>query len=355
MTEPNEERRVREIPTDQESVDSSAETAALAAPPTARGGGRISLGALRAVGVEALGLTTFYLLVIIYFSVTADHFLTYSNALAILSNVTLIGIVSIGQALAIISGGFDLSVSGTVPLGAVTFVIFSNMGLPLPVAILLAVLCGSVVGLVNALIITRIGINPLITTLGTLSIASGLAYTVTNGQTVTLKNLDNAALANTTVGGIPYYVIALVLLALISFFVLRNTVFGRMLYAIGGNREASRLAGIRIDLITSSVYVISGSLAAFAGVIISSELLAGTPTVGSDAALSSIAAVILGGAALTGGVGGIPGTLVGVLVLGTIANGMALLAVPAFYQQVATGAVLLLAVGFGRLRSLLNH
>lgn len=313
----------------------------------------LSMNTLRAVGIEALGLTTFYVLVIIFFAISAEHFVSYSNALAILSNVTLIGIVSIGQALAIISGGFDLSVSGTVPLGAVSFVIFSNMGLPLPVAVLLAVMTGSCVGLVNALIITRIGINPLITTLGTLSVSTGVAYTLTNGQTVSLKNFDYAVLANTTPGGISYYVIALVVLVGASIFLLRNTIFGRMLYAIGGNREASRLAGIRIDLITSSVYVFSGSLAAFAGVIISSELLAGTPTVGSDAALSSIAAVILGGAALTGGVGGIPGTLVGVLVLGTIANGMALMAVPAFYQQIATGAVLLLAVGFGRLRTLL--
>ncbi|MDQ6945242.1 MAG: ABC transporter permease [Actinomycetota bacterium] len=308
---------------------------------------------LRAFGVEALGLTTFYVLVIIFFSVAAPHFLTYSNTLAILSTVTLIGIVSIGQALAIISGGFDLSVSGTVPLGAVLFAVLINHGVPVPLAILLATLSGSTVGLVNGLIVTRLGINPLITTLGTLSVATGLAYTVTNGQTVALKDLNAGVLANIAFGGISYYVIALLLFAVLSFFLLRNTVFGRMLYAIGGNREASRLAGLRIDLITATVYVLSGSLAAFAGVIIASELLAGTPTVGSDAALSSIAAVILGGAALTGGVGGIPGTLVGVLVLGTIANGMALLAVPSFYQQIATGAVLLLAVGFGRLRTLL--
>ena len=353
MTSRGDEPDMQGSPKDTLPVGSSSEPVEGVGPPAARGFAFRLPGALRAVGVEALGLTTFYLFIIIFFSFTADHFLSYSNTLAILSNVTLIGIVSIGQALAIISGGFDLSVGGSVPLGSVLFVILSNMGLPLPIAALLAVLSGSLVGLVNALIITRVGINPLITTLGTLSIAIGLAYTVTNGQTVTLRNLDNSALANTTVGGVPYYVIALIVLVLLSVFVLRNTVFGRMLYAIGGNREASRLAGIRTDLITSSVYVISGSLSAFAGVIISSQLLAGTPTVGSDAALSSIAAVILGGAALTGGVGGIPGTLVGVLVLGTIANGMALLAVPAFYQQIATGGVLLLAVGFGRLRSLL--
>jgi ribose transport system permease protein len=241
-----------------------------------------------------------------------------------------------------------------VPLGAVTYAILVNRGVPIPLSMLLSVLSGSTVGLANGLIITKIGINPLITTLGTLSIGVGLAYTLTNGLTTPFTNLNAAVLADTTVGGISYYVLAFVVLAIAGWLVLRNTVFGRMLYAIGGNREASRLAGIRVDLITTIVYVLSGSLSAFAGLIIASQLFAGSATVGSSAALSSISAVILGGAALTGGVGGIPGTMVGVLVLGTISDGMALLAVPAFYQQIATGAVLLLAVGFGRLRAILS-
>jgi ribose/xylose/arabinose/galactoside ABC-type transport system permease subunit len=128
-----------------------------------------------------------------------------------------------------------------------------------------------------------------------------------------------------------------------------------MIYSIGGNREASRLAGIRVDLITTSVYVISAGLSTFAGGMLAQQLLAGAPTVGANSALNSIAAVILGGASLSGGVGGIPGTIVGVLVLGTIANGMALMQVPSFYQQIATGAILLLAVGFGRLRAIFGQ
>ena len=122
--------------------------------------------------------------------------------------------------------------------------------------------------------------------------------------------------------------------------------------AIGGNREASRLTGLRVDEITILIYILCAALAAFAGVVVSSQLLAGSATVGANAALTSIAAVILGGAALFGGVGGVGGTLIGVLVLGTIANGMALMMMPAFYQQIATGAILLLAVGFGRLRAI---
>src|SRR5690606_33973226 len=136
---------------------------------------------------------------------------------------------------------------------------------------------------------------------------------------------------------------------------LRFSIFGRMIYAVGGNAEASRLAGIRTDRVIIGVYLLCGAFAALAGIVVSSQLLAGSATVGSDAALSSIAAVVLGGASLSGGVGGIAGTLIGVLILGTVANGMALLQVPAFYQQIATGLILLMGVGFARLREVLGR
>jgi ribose transport system permease protein len=179
--------------------------------------------------------------------------------------------------------------------------------------------------------------------------------TITGGLTTTFTNPDAANIAATTVGDIPNYVWVLVLLSIGGFLTLRYTVFGRSIYAMGGNREASRLVGMRVDLITIAVYMLCGAPASFAGIVVASELLAGSATLGNDSALSSIAAVILGGGSLTGGIGGVPGTLVGVLVLGTIANGMALMQVPAFYQQIATGAILLLAVGFGRLRTLFGR
>jgi ribose transport system permease protein len=306
------------------------------------------------IGFQTLGIGTFYLFILIFFSLATPFFLTYSNALNILTNVSVIGIVALGQALAIISGGFDLSVSGTLPLGAVIFALSSNAGFGVVEAMLLAIAVGAFVGLVNGLIVTKLQINPLITTLGTMSIGVGLAFTLSSGITIPFTDLDAGVLADKTVGGLSYYLVAFVLLSLLAFAVLRFTVFGRMLYAIGGNREASRLAGMRVDLVTITVYVQCGSLASFAGVVVASQLLAGSATVGTDAALSSIAAVILGGASLTGGIGGIPGTLIGVLVLGTIANGMVLLQVPAFYQQIATGAILLVGVGFARLRGILS-
>lgn len=302
----------------------------------------------RALGV--LGLATFLAILVIVFSTTADHFFAYSNLIIVLSSVAVIGISSIGQTFAIISGGFDLSVSGILPMGAVVFGILANDGFPLLAALVLAILVGACVGLVNGMIITLAGIDPLITTLGMLSVTGGLALVITNGVNKPFDNIDDGVLAVSSVGDIPNPIWILLGLALVAAFVLSFTVYGRMLFALGGNREASRLAGLRTALLTTSVYVVSGALAAFAGVVVASQLLSGSPTVGRDASLTSIAAVILGGGVLGGGRGGVFGTLLGVLVLGTLSNGLALLQIPSFYQQIATGGVLLIAVGFSRLQ-----
>jgi ribose transport system permease protein len=320
-------------------------------------GTQISRGVIQravAQGTVLLGVGGFFIILIIFFSFRAENFFTGRNAINVLENVAVLGVVTLGQAMVLISGGFDLSVSGTVPLGGVIFVILANHHFGNIVSVLAAVLVGIVVGLVNGLVITRLGINPLITTLATVSITGGVAYTASNGLTITLNNPSNAPLGN-NFGGVPIYVWAFIVLSIVAFVVMRYTVLGRTLYAIGGNREATRLAGLRVDAVTVLVYVISGVLASFGGVMLAQQLLAGAPTVGANEGLQSITAVILGGASLMGGTGGIPGTLIGVLVLGTVANGMALMQVQTFYQQMATGVILLLAVSLGRLRLVLEH
>jgi ribose transport system permease protein len=303
---------------------------------------------------QLLGVGGFYLVLVIFFSAKADNFFTTDNVVTILSTIAILGVVAIGQAVVLISGGFDLSVSGTVPLGGIVYITQVNGGHGMAVAMALAVGAGLAVGLVNGGIITGLGINPLITTLATVSITGGLAFTVSDGLTVTLKDLGNAPFGEDFLG-MPRYVWAMIALAILCFMVLRFTVFGRMLYSVGGNREASRLAGLRVNAITIGVYVISGVLSSFAGVLLAQQLLAGAPSVGTTLGLQSITAVILGGASLQGGTGGIPGTLLGVLVIGTVSNGLALMQVPTFYQQIATGAILLLAVGLGRMRALVEH
>jgi ribose transport system permease protein len=305
-------------------------------------------------GLHVFGLTTFLVGIVVYFSSTSDAFLTRANMITILANAAVIGIVSIGQTFAIISGGFDLSVSGTVPLAAVIYAKLVNNGASLGLAMLGALAAGAFVGVVNGVIIAKFKINPLITTLGTLSITGGLALSITNGLTETLDRVDAGFLADVSFWTIPRHVWALVVLALLGVFVLRYTVFGRALYSMGGNREASWLAGMRVDLLTVAVYAICATLAAFAGIILAMQLLAGSATLGSDSALTSIAAVILGGGSLTGGIGGVIGTLTGVLVLGSLSNGMAIEQISAFYQQIATGVILLVAVGFSRLRAVLG-
>jgi len=305
-------------------------------------------------GAQLLGVGGFFLALLVFFSFRAEHFDESSNVLNILSNSSVVGVVALGQAFVLISGGFDLSVSGTVPLGGIIFTVGCNDGYGVFWSTVLAIAAGIGVGLANGLIITQIKINPLITTLATLSIIGGLAYVVSDGVTITLNNLSDAPLGN-NLGGVQVCIWLLLALSVVMFVILRYTVFGRMLYAMGGNREAARLAGLRVNVVTTGVYMISGGLSCFAGVMLANQLLAGVPTVESTANLQSITAVIVGGASLTGGTGGIPGTLLGILVLGTVSNGMALMQVPTFYQEIATGGILLLAVGLGWARGLVEQ
>lgn len=302
------------------------------------------------IDAQFFGLAAFYLALVVIFSLATPNFMSWSNGVNILSNVTVLGIVALGQTLAIVSGGFDLSVSGTLPLGAVAYVLLANAAVPIPAAIVLVLALGMVVGVVNGILVNRIGISPLIATLGTLSVTGGLALTLSRGVTIPMTNFDAGFLSEFAFGRVSWYVLVLVVLCILVHVLMRYTILGRMIYAVGGNADASRLAGIRVEAVSVTVYTVCAMLAAFAGVVVSSQLLVGSANVGANVALNSVAAVILGGASLLGGVGTIGGTLVGVLILGTIANGMALMMVPSFYQQMANGAILLLAVGLGRLR-----
>lgn len=324
---------------------SEAESGQSAGPPVG------TATRIRANAIQSLGIAGFLTALVVMFSSLTPRFFTGDNIEGILTSIAFIGVVSLGQTLVIIGGGFDLSVAGVAPLAAVIFASVVNDGWAIPVAILLAVLAGSLVGAINGIIVTRGGINPLITTLGTLSITGGLAFTLVDGQSVPIEDISAGFMAETDLLWVPNQVwlaaVATVLMAL----VLRYTTYGRSLYALGGNREASRLAGMRVDGLATSTYVLSGSMAGLGGVILASQLLAGDGNLGSDAALLSVAAVVLGGGSLLGGAGGALGTAAGVLVLGVLANGLTLMHVSTFYQQMATGAVLLVAVGFSRIRA----
>lgn len=301
--------------------------------------------------VQGVLLGASLLVIAAFFAARDPAFLSSGNALNIIGNASVIGIVSLGQVLTIISGGFDLSVSGTVPLGGVLFALLVNDGRSVLSAVLIVLAAGCLAGLVNGILVAKARINPLIATLGTMSVTAGLALTIADGVQIPFKDTKAGVLADQSFIGVNNHVWILVGLSIVLFLLLRYTVFGRYLYAVGGNREAARLGGIRVDWVTAGVYVISAALATLAGAVLASQLFTGSGTAGTNSGLQSIAAVILGGAALSGGVGGVPGTLIGVLILGTLSNGMAILSVPSFYQTITTGLVLLLAVGVSQFRT----
>jgi ribose transport system permease protein len=307
---------------------------------------------MKRVLVNCMGIGLFLAGVVLYFSITTPLFLSVDNVDNILSNSAVIGLVAVGQTFVIISGGFDLSVAGTVPLACVLYVEWCNSGMPTGVALVAVLLLGAVIGILNGVLICGLRINALIATLAMMSIGVGAAYSFAHGTTMALNRISAGWIADNLTGQLGRQVLVCAAIALLAAGVLRFTVYGRSLYAIGGNREASRLAGIRVGLSAGSVYVISGVLAALAGIVISSQILEGSAGVGSDTALTSVAAVVLGGAAITGGKGSVLGTIGGVLVLGCLENGMDLVHVQPFYQQIGTGLALLAAVIFSQIR---NH
>jgi ribose transport system permease protein len=306
--------------------------------------------ALGGIATE-LTLVVVLLVMCVLFGVLSPFFWTGTNLLNIGQTVATVGIVAIGMTLVIISGGIDLSVGSVAALTSVTItLLWTSFGLPLWLAVLLAVVCGTLAGAANGLLVTRLKINPLITTLATFSIVRGLAFVISNGQTNQINNDAFKFLGRGSLGGIPFSLLLMLALYLLFWYLLRSTHFGRSIFAIGGSPEAARLGGIPINRNLLLVYTISGLLAALVGILISSQLAQSAPRAAVGLELSAIAAVVLGGTSLAGGKGSLLGTLLGVLLLRILDNGLILLNVSSFYQEVASGLVLLLAVGFDQLR-----
>lgn len=295
------------------------------------------------------GVGAFLILVGLGFSIFVEGFATGTNFKTILDTSSVLMIASLGQLLTVLAGGFDLSIGGVIPLSAVIYAKLTSEGHSTAVALLASLGVGGLVGVAHMVLIGVFKINALITTLATLSIAGGFAYTIANGQTVSLPP-EAGKLGDEAFSGLAYHVFLAAALVLIIHLVLRWTVFGRRIYMVGGNHEAARLAGVRVIGVEGGVYIVSALLASIAGVVTASQLLAATGGLGSEVTLQSLAAVVLGGAALGGGRGSVAGAVIGVLLLGTISDGLTIERVSSFYQQIVTGGVLLLAVGFGKLQ-----
>ena len=306
---------------------------------------------LRGDAITTLSLGVSFLALCIFFATRSEFFLTLANASNLARTLAVVGIASIGMTLVLVTGGVDISVGSVAALSGVLASLFwLEFGIPLALSTLLALLGGALIGLINGLIITVLKINPLITTLATFSIVRGLAFVISEGQTNLLSDPAFNFIGRGSIIGIPFSLVVMALLYLLFGFVLRSTPFGRNLYAIGGSPEKSRLAGIDVNRHLLIAYTVCSFLAALAGIVIASQLATSAPRAATGLEFTVITAVVLGGTSLAGGKGTLVGTLVGVIILRVLDNGLVLMGVSSFYQEVARGVVLLVAVSFDQVR-----
>lgn len=330
---------------------------------------RFSLAKLLLEGRAFLAL----ILIVVVFSLLSPNYLTVENVLIMASHVAIYALLGMGMLMVILNGGIDLSVGSTLGFSAI-IAGFLLQGVPIeflgitlfpsvPVVVLLSCAVGAAVGFVNGVLVSKFKVAPFVATLGMLYVVRGLALLMTNG--LTINNLAGSPeLGNTgfdwlgfnRILGIPIGVLIMGIVAIVLGFTLGRTKFGRWLYAAGGNERAAELSGVPVRGVKIWVYVISGICAAIAGVILASTLTSASPTAGNTYELTAIAAVVIGGAALTGGRGNIRGTLLGAFVIVFLSDGLIIVGVSAYWQMVFMGAVIVVAVllntlQYGRRRS----
>ncbi len=292
---------------------------------------------------EKYGVLIIFILEILICFIISDKFLTPTNILNILRQIAMTGILAIGMTFVIITGGIDLSVGAIIAMTTVFTAAAVSAKLPLPMAVLIGLASGLSIGILNGVGVAFGKMPPFIMTLGTTSIASGIAFLYSNGLPIMIKG-DFLKIGNGMVGIVPYVVIYFVVLLLLGHVVLRHTIFGRYVYSIGSNKEATRLSGINVKTNTMMVYVISGLMAGVSGIIYCSQLGIGTPIAGDGYELTAISAVIVGGASVMGGKGTMWGTFLGAAIIGALNNIMNLTGVNPFLQTLLSGVIIIVAV-----------
>ena len=290
--------------------------------------------------------STFLILaaLMLLFSLVSSRFLQVNNLLNIVDQSALLAIVAIGVTYTIISGGIDLSVGSVVALvGAVSAGLIVRAGLPVPVGILLGLVFGALLGLVNGLFVVYGRLQPFVATLAMMAIARGLTLLYTQGRPISGMG-EAYTFFGSRLGPIPVSILVLLVVVPVSGTVLRRTPFGAYVYAVGGNEETTRLAGVAVSRVKLGAYAFSGLMAAVGGIILTARLWSAQPQAATGLELQAIAATVLGGASLMGGAGTILGTVAGALIMGVLANGLNLAGVSSYLQQVITGGIFILAV-----------
>lgn len=297
------------------------------------------------------GLVVIFAVAFAIVALTVPNFLTERNMLGLLQSVVTIGIVACTMMFCLASRDFDLSVGSTVAFSGMVAVMASNASGSIIIGLIAALICGGAVGLVNGVVIARFRINALITTLATMQIVRGFALIASDGRAVGINDPGFYQLALSKFFGIPTPIWVMVIFFIVFGFVLNRTVFGKNTLAMGGNPEASRLAGVNVANMRIWIFTLQGLVCAVAGVLLSSRITSGQPNAATGLELSVISACVLGGVSLAGGRAAMTGVIVGVLIMGIAENVMNLLNIQAFYQYVVRGLILLLAVLLDNLRS----
>ncbi|MDP5220615.1 ABC transporter permease [Ruegeria sp. 2205SS24-7] len=301
------------------------------------------------VDIRELTLIVLIAAIIIVMSNVNPYFLSFSNFRAVAVGMAPTAIIVIGMAILLASGGFDLSVGSVMALSSTVVAMLLLTGMPIPLAVVCGLVLGGIVGVVNGLLVTGLGINPLIATLGTMSIARGIALVLTEGFSVSSLPASFAWIGKAGIGGFPVIVLFTILLVVLFDLAVRHTRFFRQVYFIGANEKAAMLSGIHVTRVRIILYALTGILAALAGVLLASRLMSGTPTAGNGIELQVLAAAVIGGASLRGGEGTILGAFLGVVFVALINNTMTMLAVSIYWQMIVIGGVLVTAVALDML------
>ena len=292
-----------------------------------------------------LGIMLVLLLLVALLSALSPVFLTPNNLLTVLKQISHNMCLALGMTLVIILGGIDLSVGALVAMiGTVTVGLIVNQGVPIFAGILIGLILGILCGALNGGFVAFFKFPAFIVTLSMMNIARGVAYIYCGGKTTRIMDERFVKIGTGSLGLVPIPVIYMLVMIVIFSILLNKTKFGTYIYAIGGNREAARLSGVPIKITEIAVFTIAGFMASFAGIVLAARMYSGQPSVGDGHELNAIAACVLGGISMSGGVGRIGGTVMGVLVMGVINNGLNLLNVSTYWQYVAKGAIILIAV-----------
>ncbi len=301
---------------------------------------------------DKVGIFAVLVLLGLFMAIMAPNFLSVDNGLNVARAVSINAILAAGMTMIIITAGIDLSVGSILAVSGVAGVLLWTSGVPAVPAVLGGILAGAVAGFVNGAFVAWLALPAFIVTLGSMTYLRGTAYSLLDGQPLIASGLGYRGLGNGAVAGIPTPVVLMIIVYVIFWFLLERTTFGRHVYAVGGNMEAARLAGINVKRVLLGVYTIGGAAAGLAGIIFSARVLSAQPTAGNGYELDAIAAVVLGGTSLAGGRGRVLGTLIGALIIGVLSNGLVLMNVPFFYQLIVKGVVIVIAVALDSIRRL---